>query len=251
MDDARDDPMLWVAVGGLVPIAAAFTLVPLRDAMVHTNVALVLVAVVVLVAVAGGRVAGATAAVFAAVSFDFFFTHPYLHLRIATGEDVETTVLLLVVGLVVGHVAARGRRARISAAARLGEVRRIYRVAELAANGDEPSDVVMATQAELTDLLRLEECRFEAPPFDTTFDVLERTGVVPSREHRWYHGGFELPRDGVELRVLGRGHVLGRFVLTPTPDTGVSLEERVVAVALADQVGAVLAAAQSRRETDG
>ena len=33
---------------------------------------------------------------------------------------------------------------------------------------------------------------------------------------------------------------LGRFVLEPTPGVGVPLERRVVAVALADQVGAVL-----------
>ena len=35
--------------------------------------------------------------------------------------------------------------------------------------------------------------------------------------------------------------MLGRFVLVPGPDTTVTLEQRVVAVAIADQVGAVLA----------
>ena len=42
--------------------------------------------------------------------------------------------------------------------------------------------------------------------------------------------------------MLGRGNVLGRFVLVPQPDTVVSLEQRVVAVAIADQVGAALVA---------
>ena len=59
-----------------------------------------------------------------------------------------------------------------------------------------------------------------------------------------YHGpdsGFALPADGAELPVLGRGNVLGRFVLVPEPDTTVTLEQRVVAVAIADQVGAALA----------
>ena len=41
--------------------------------------------------------------------------------------------------------------------------------------------------------------------------------------------------------MLGRGNVLGRFVLVPEPNTTVTLEQRVVAVAIADQVGAVLA----------
>jgi hypothetical protein len=64
----------------------------------------------------------------------------------------------------------------------------------------------------------------------------------PPGELRLRQGGFEIPPDGMELPVLGRGHLLGRFVLDPQPLTGVSLEERVVAVAVADQVGAVLAA---------
>jgi hypothetical protein len=53
--------------------------------------------------------------------------------------------------------------------------------------------------------------------------------------------GFELPEQGCEIPVSGRGRLLGRFVLEPRPGVGVSLEQRVVAVALADQVGATLA----------
>lgn len=242
MDETREAELLWAGLGGLAPIAAAAALVPLRDVMLSTNVALVLVVVVVVAAVAGGRWAGAAAAVTAALSFDFFHTLPYLRLRIASGDDVETTVLLLVVGLVVGHVAARGRRARSSADASHGEVRRIYRMAEGVARGDEVSDVIMAAQAELTELLHLRGCRFEAPPFASNLEPLERSGVVSWGEYRLQRGGFELPGGGVELPVLGRGQQLGRFVLDPTPGIGVSLEQRVVAVAVADQVGAVLAA---------
>jgi hypothetical protein len=53
--------------------------------------------------------------------------------------------------------------------------------------------------------------------------------------------GFALPSGGAELPVLGRGNVLGRFVLLPMPNTTVSIEQRVLAVAIADQVGAALA----------
>ena len=52
-------------------------------------------------------------------------------------------------------------------------------------------------------------------------------------------GGFELPAGGVELPVLARGQHIGRFVLVPTPGHSASLEERLVAVAIADQVAAV------------
>jgi hypothetical protein len=42
--------------------------------------------------------------------------------------------------------------------------------------------------------------------------------------------------------VLARGRPVGRFVLTPHPGVGVTLERRIVAVALADQVGGALGA---------
>lgn len=247
-EDQRTGRLLWIGIGGIAPLAVAMLLVPLRDSVRNANLALVLVAVVVLVAVGGGREAGAVAAVVSALSFDFFHTQPYLRLTIDSRDDVETTALLLAVALVVGHVAARGRRASSNAEARRGEVRRIYRVAELAANGDEPPDVIMAAQTELTALLHLRDCRFEAPPFSTALERVERSGVVSWQHYRLRDGGFELPPDGVELPVLGRGQLLGRFVLEPTPGTGVSLEQRVVAVALADQVGAVLAVPPQGRQ---
>jgi hypothetical protein len=106
--------------------------------------------------------------------------------------------------------------------------------------------VILATQAELTELLRLRSCRFEAPPFSQRLQRVERSGVLSLRDYKLRREGFELPAGGIELPVLGRGNVLGRFVLEPMPGSGVSLEERVVAVALADQVGAVLAATGSK-----
>ena len=245
MDDQRETELLWLGIGGLAPLVVAMALVSLRGSMLNTNVALILVTIVVMAAVGGGRPAGALAAVVAALSFDFFHTRPYVQLQIASGDDVETTLLLLAVGLTVGHVAAARRRARHSADSSRSEIRRIHRVAELAARGDDTADVILAAQAELTALLHLRGCRFEASPFVGSLDRLERSGALASGRYRARREGFELPAGGVELAVLGRGHLLGRFVLSPTPGTGVSLEQRVVAVAVADQVGAALASPHS------
>lgn len=82
---------------------------------------------------------GATAAVSAALAFEFFHTRPYLHVRIASGDDLETTVLLRVVGLVVGHVTANGRRARRSADASYRETKRLDREVELGALSPPPA----------------------------------------------------------------------------------------------------------------
>lgn len=232
--------VLWYCVGAAAPFVAAAVLVPWRESLLNANVALLLVAVIVAVAVAGGRQAGAVAAVASAVAFDLFHTLPYGQLRMSSGDDVETTVLLLAVGLAVGHVAALGRDARRSADQRGGEIRWIYRVAETAAGGADVPEVIAVAQAELAEVLTLRECRFESPPFDQVLDRFERSGAMPIRQYRIHRSGFELPAEGAELAVFGRGQLLGRFVLTPTAGIGVSLEQRVVAVAIADQVGAAL-----------
>lgn len=241
MNEDRGERELWIGIGGLMPIGVAMLLVGLRDVMLNANVAIVLTLVVVAVAAGGGRQAGVVAAVSSALSFDFFHTQPYLHLRIASGDDVETTLLLLAVGLAVGHLASRARRARRFASASSGEIKRIHRIAESAAKGDDSADLILAAQGELTELLRLRDCHFEAPPFTSTLQTLQRSGVMATHEYRLHREGLELAADGVALEVLGRGQLVGRFVLDPSPLTGVSLEERVVAVAIADLVGSVLA----------
>lgn len=239
--------MMEIAIGALAPVLVAMALVAARDEIATANLALILMVVVVVAAALGGRAAGVVAAVAAAVSFDFFLTRPYMSLTIDRADDVETAVLMLFAGAVVGVVAAHARESKELAVESRSEIRRIRRLADLAATGAEPADVIMAGQAELAELLHLQDCTFEAPPFEKAYPHIERSGSVATKEHLWSGGGFELPREGAVLPVMGRGQLLGRFVLEPTPGTGFSLERRVVAVALADQVGAVLAASPSDR----
>ena len=230
-----------VALAALAPIAVAAILVPLRDDFVSTNLALILVVFVVLGGVVAGRAGGALAAITAAISFDFFLTKPYLSLSINKADDVETTILLLIVGLIVGQIAVRSALHREAAERGRSEISRLSRVADLVARGEDPADVLLAAQAELTDLLSLESCRFEAAPTGVPLPRLERTGAVTGqREWRFAGHDLALPSGGVELPVLSHGRQIGRFVLTPRPDVGAPLEARVVGVAIADQVGSVL-----------
>ena len=234
--------------GGVAPIAVAAALVGVRDSVQNANIALVLMVVVVLAAALGGRAAGAVSALTGALSFVFFHTRPYLRLTIDSADDVETAVLLLAVGLIVGTLVSGSWRARASAEQATSEIRRIHRVAEQAARGEDAADVILAAQDELADLLQLQACRFEAQPFTAALPRLERSGLIETRVHRFRDNGFELPPEGVELPVYGRGQQLGRFVLDPTVGVGVSLDQRVVAVALADQVGAALVAPLVRNQ---
>jgi len=227
---------LAVAVG--VPFVVAAALVPLRSEMLASNVALVLVVVVVASAILGGRAGGALSALASAVAFDVFFTRPYGSFAINGRDDIETTVLLLVVGLVVGELVVRMYRSRMHALQKQHELDRIQRLAELAAGGEPPGRLIRAVEAELTHLLDLEACWFERPPFVATLPVLAHGRVRIAGDD----GGPAESRR-LELPVWGDGRQIGRFVLDLPYDTFGMLipgDDRATAIALADQLGSLL-----------
>ena len=215
----RETQLFAGAMGGLAPIVVAGALVGVRGEILASTVALLLMVVVVAVAAVGGRGAGAIAALTAALSFDFFHTRPYLSLSIVSRDDVETAALLLVAGLIVGTLAGRSGRARQSAAASKSEIRRIHRLAELVASGESPIDVISACQAELTALLELRACHFEAPPFDLSLPRLERSGGISGASAR--DAGRHRYRDDRRRRqrvLLGGRPAIAR--VAPGPGRG-------------------------------
>jgi hypothetical protein len=131
------------------------------------------------------------------------------------------------------------------------EITRLHRVAELVASGARSQDVLESVRSELTDLLSLRACTFEQPPFGTPLPRLGRNGSIDIPRRRIVRGEFTLPAEGVEIPVLGRGRQVGRLVLEPEPEVGVSLEERIVAIAISDQLGAAVAAELDAPKTNG
>jgi len=245
---AREEQITWGAFAAaiLAPLAVAAALVPLRSAIGATNIALILVAVVVAVATLGRRLSAALAALSAAAWFDFFHTRPHYSFTINAHDDVVTALVLLVVGLAVGELAVRSRRHRAAAVDSSSDIARIHAIAELAASGEQPDFVIMAVASELTEILALRDCRYEAySPFDKPSARIERNGEVTLGQFRWGVDTMGLPTKQVELLVESRGHPVGRFILTPTPGQPIPFDKRLVAVALADQVGAALATPQS------
>jgi hypothetical protein len=248
-----DDPQLrasltiGIAVGVPAAVGVGAFLALFRSVFDQTNAALVLMIVVVAVAALGGRAAGIVTSLAAVASFDFFHTKPYLSLLIESGDDVETAILLLIAAVMVGTIATWGRTGHRRAGTARSEVRRIHRVAEAAVTGLPAADVIAVAQDELRELLTLHEARFEALPTDDVrvLPRITRNGAIEGvRDRRFGRlpdgaGGFELPEQGVELPVLARGQHIGRFLLSPTHGVAVSLEQRLVAVAIADQVATV------------
>ncbi len=236
----RHWPVLVALVG--IPLLTA-ALIPLRGHVENTNIALILVVAVVAVALSAHRFAAALAALSAAFWFDFFFTVPFNSPTIASGEDALTAGLLLVVGLVVGELSVWALHQRDEANRGRADVGRIHKAAELMAQGASSGHLVEAVASELRDLLFLRDCRFDVGPGDPLLPRVESDGSVRWGDLEWDTESLGLPSKGVVLEVTGNGLPAGSFTLIPTPGAPVGRDRLVVAIALADQVGATFSGA--------
>jgi K+-sensing histidine kinase KdpD len=229
---------LVVRTAGIVVAAVGVVgaLIPLRDHVRNTNLALVLVLVVLAGAVLGGRAVGVVVAIAVALAFDFFLTQPYQSIKIERSDDVETTVLLVAVGLVGGELVERARRHQLDADARRKEVEQFHRRAELASWGERPGRLISRTQEELAEMLGLVDATYQPGPAPSNVSVLTHDGArVP--------GGPSDSGDVVALPVRAHGRDLGHFVLVfPHATVGMSVpaDRRHEAVAVADQLGMAL-----------
>ena len=226
------------------PLALAAILVPWRTSFPNTDAALVLILVVVAVAANGYRLAGFVAALSAAVWFDFFLTRPYERFSIFRRADIQTTVLLLVIGVAVTELAVWGRRQHATASKRAGYLDGIAAAAQAVAAGGSPSDLIDQVSVQLTGLLSLQSCRFQYGVAGIGQPArLLHDGMVTAGRQARDADSAGLPHGGdTELLVESGGILQGRFLMTPAPDAHPSLEQRLLAVAFADQVGAALVA---------
>jgi K+-sensing histidine kinase KdpD len=179
--------------------------------------------------------------VVAAASFDFFLTRPNGSMRISSAEDIETALMLLTIGLVVGQLAISGHRGRSDAARARDELHRIEFVADRMAKTPGALELLDVVERQISEVLHLASCEYTlARPAAAE---LRTDGTVDVASRRMVDGEFALPADGVALRVTNAGADLGWLHLVPGEPVGVSLESRKVTVALAQQLGVALATA--------
>jgi K+-sensing histidine kinase KdpD len=229
--------------GLAAPLALTGILVPFRTSFPNTDAALALILIVLAVAAFGSRPAGLLAAVSAALWFDFFLTRPYERFSITRTTDIETTVLILVIGAAVTEIAVWGRRQQLAATRRAGYLDGIKMAAGAVAAGSSASALIDDVSGRLVPLLSARDCRFEHGVAGLGRPArLRQDGQVVTPDQRV----IAVERDGLpattELLVENRGVLRGRFLVTAYPGARPAVEQRLVAVALADQVGAALAA---------
>ena len=130
----------------------------------------------------------------AAAAFDFFYTQPYNSLKVDSAADIETTFLLLAVGLAMGEIVVRADRIRSAVSGTRQEIDRVHRVSRLAADGAAVEDLISAVSSELTDILGLRQCTDERAPFGDSHARLEQNGLITGTNMVQYtKQGYELP----------------------------------------------------------
>jgi K+-sensing histidine kinase KdpD len=231
----------WLLVGAalLAPFAVALALVPFH--LDGTNAALVLVVAVVAVAARGTRLTAGLAALSADAAFNLFHTAPHRSLRIDARSDLETAVLLLVVGLAVGAVAVRTRRAVAVSRRDARDLERLQGLGKLIAEGEDVDYFIMATATEVAYQLRLVDCSFEPDRADEEpMPLVERDGTVRWGPTVWDTGRWGLPAEGAAIAVWARGRRHGRFVLRGAVGEGVEREQLARAYGLVEAAAAAL-----------
>jgi K+-sensing histidine kinase KdpD len=207
-----------LAASVLAPLVACAILSLFRSSLPASDAALVLVVVIVAIAALGSRLAGILAAISSAIWFDFFLVRPYHRFSITSHTDIETTVLLLVVGIAVTELAIWGRHQRARAQQQDGYLAGLHAVAEVVAVGGSPTQLADRVSSLLIDVLGLSRCSFH---FGTGAEKprLQHDGTVTWGEVTWDvdHEGFPLNEE-TELIVSGTANVWGRFLMTPLAD---------------------------------
>lgn len=234
--------VLSLSVG--VPVVVCALSGSMRDRVSTTSAALVLVLCVVVAGTSGQRIAALLAAVSGGISFDFFLTQPYHSLVISDPNDVEVTVLLIVIGVIVTEATMWGLRQESRAARRSGYLDGALRAAENAHSPDMPTTtLVRFTAAQIAEVLGVSACRFvPGPVHDSRLAVLHHDGRVTRNDRTLDVEKNGLPIDGETALEVRRGSdTLGHFVITSASAMAYpTAEQRRVAVLLADQVAGAL-----------
>jgi Domain of unknown function (DUF4118) len=235
-------PVTMLVAAVVVPVALALALLPFRSQAPAATVALGFAVLVSLLAATGTRLSALVAAVSAALCYDIGFTQPYGSLVISHPQDIETTALLLVGGLIVGQLSARNRSHRTLAVQQREDLAHVQAIAELMAAGAGPDEVVEAVADELRSLLGLRECRFDTSRAERPGPTIDRNGNVSWGRIWWGVDTLGLPGKEITIEVEHDVRRLGRYVLVAEAGTKVRRDQLLAVVTLADQAGAALGA---------
>lgn len=237
----------------VAPLAVSGVLFLIKGLVANSAAALILVLVVVGCAATGDRTSGFLASLASALGFNFFLTAPYLSLQIYNTEDIQLTVLLLLISSAVTELALWGVRQSAAASQQAGFVSGVLESADLAAGVARLPDALERVSESIRKTLGAELVSFEYGEHDSAAAVINRDGSVRCRGLDLDIGADGLPTDRHSvIPVVQHGAQVGYFrITTATTLVRPSREQLRVAVLLAGQwsLGALARpAVRQRRE---
>lgn len=170
----------------------------------------------------------------------------YYTFTIADPDDVETAVLLLLVSAAVGEIALWGRRQAAHVSREQGYLDGVIGTAATVAAGRTSTTALIDQVADqITDVLQIDNARFD-PATGYGGPTLGGDGTLSRGGHTIDIARRGLPTDATTaLPARSGGAVYGHYLLTSSTKVARPSHNQLrVAVMLADQVGATLAARQ-------
>lgn len=247
----KDSGIDWFI--GLLGFGVAFTLAgvlqSVRSDIGSTNVALLLALVVVAAGVLGQRRGALTTALGAALSFNFFHTVPFHSLRIASAVDVTTVALLLAVGLVVGELSRHRQQAATGSRIGRVELGMLHANAELCNSRPPANTAVFEATSGIATLLGADAVAFERHPntIGIPKGAIAHNGTLEGIALRATPDGYDLGADPIAIRVANGAVLHGHMIITPNAGRPVSLDARLGAIVIADQLALALSVASRDR----
>jgi two-component system sensor histidine kinase KdpD len=267
---------LQIGLLGAVTIVGATVIVAIleRAAAIPDASAVYLVAVVIVGSVGGTRAALATA-VTAFLLYDLLFTDPRFSLAVSDTSELLNLILVLIVALAVGRLAALGRERAAEADRRAAEATGLFAVSRLLATADQTetvADAIAALLARDADLERvwigldaggrerlLADTGSGPPPSRTIVTTLRRMpGDEPARwirAHDAKQHATSTPRgsndgDIIRIKIESGGAVFGSLSALMGPGSALPGQESTrLLSSTADQIALSIRRDRGRQDS--
>lgn len=136
-------------IGVLLVGLATLLGLPLRPYIEPTNLVMLYLLVVILVAVRLGRYPAIFASIFGVIAFDLVFVPPYYHVVVAQIQYLLTFAGLLIVGLVISTLAAQAREQEMAAQRREAQTAALYQLSQRLSIASEMEQVAAAAVVQI------------------------------------------------------------------------------------------------------
>ena len=196
--NARAKPLIgytWAFLGATI---GTFALSPVRGQIDLSNIALLYVLGVVVMAVSFGRGPAVATALYSALCFAYVFVPPHYSLAITEAQYLLSALIMLIVALIVGHLTSRLKRHADESGRKSLASRKLYLLAKDLAGLQTPAEVLKATteflkvafDANSVRLIKPEELNTATPPANPALvqNCLERRQILskPTAGGRFY-----------------------------------------------------------------